>query len=77
MFLFPILQLTCFYLAVGNNPTDLYIGIVNYEVPDSKECFNNSLITVFNRNESCEFYKISCRFLNEFDETLANKVSYT
>lgn len=75
MFLFPILQLSCFYLAIGNDPKDLNLGVVNYEIDDPKYCFNESLVTALSAEDTCNFHKISCRYINGFDSTLAKKVS--
>lgn len=75
-FLFPILQLTCFYLAIGGNPRNLNIGIVNQEVMNFQDCANSSLITATAQDDSCDLYKISCRFIEELGDDLAKKVSY-
>lgn len=75
-FLFPILQLSCFYLAIGGNPRDLQLGIVNDEVDDFKLCQNESLITTFAHDYTCDLYKISCRFLHELTPDIAKKVYF-
>ncbi|XP_055688091.1 ABC transporter G family member 23 [Lutzomyia longipalpis] len=75
-FLFPILQLSCFYLAIGGNPRDLKLGIVNYEVDDFRLCQNESLITTFAHDYTCDLYKISCRFLHELTPDIAKKVYF-
>lgn len=69
MLLFPILDLGCFYLAVGRNPGNLRIGIVNHEVDQWHNCYSPDLITVTNYNETCNFHQISCRFIHELDRT--------
>lgn len=69
MLLFPILDLGCFYLAVGRNPANLPIGIVNNEVDQWHNCYSQNLITVTNYNETCNFHQISCRFIHELDRT--------
>ncbi|GAB0099833.1 ABC transporter G family member 20 [Sergentomyia squamirostris] len=75
-FLFPILQLSCFYLAIGGNPKNLKFGIVNDEVEDYRLCQNDSLITTFAHDYTCDLYKISCRFLHELTPDIASKVYY-
>lgn len=81
MFLFPILQCTCFYLAIGDNPKHLKLGIVNDEVTNYSDCFNSSLITaairnstVPNESHSCDLHKISCRYLREIPTEIAEQV---
>lgn len=64
-FLFPILQCTCFYLAIGDNPKNLQLGIVNGEVSNWRECFNESLVTAHVHDYECNLTKISCRYLKE------------
>lgn len=75
-FLFPILQLSCFYSAIGGNPKDLEIGVVNREVNNYMECYNDSLITTFAHDYTCDLHKISCRFLTAFDDDVAKKVYF-
>ncbi|XP_004530724.1 ABC transporter G family member 23 [Ceratitis capitata] len=76
MLLFPIIQLTCFYLAIGKTPTNLKIGIVTQEVNDYTICFDRNLRTVYNYNDTCEFDKISCRYINELGDDIAERVYY-
>ncbi|XP_054726104.1 ABC transporter G family member 23 [Anastrepha obliqua] len=76
MLLFPIIQLSCFYLAIGKTPTNLKLGIVSEEVNDYATCFDRNLITVYNQNDSCEFEKISCRYISELGDNIAQRVYY-
>lgn len=76
MFLFPILQCTCFYLAIGDNPKSLSIGIVNDELSDYRTCFNKSLITTTVDGDECYFNKISCRYLSKIPPELADQVYF-
>lgn len=76
-FLFPILQCTCFYLAIGDNPKDLMLGIVNDEVPNWNECFNDSLVTTRIRDEfECDLMKTSCRYLRGIPSDVAKQVRF-
>ncbi|XP_061386051.1 ABC transporter G family member 20 [Musca vetustissima] len=63
MLLFPIIQLSCFYMAVGKTPTNLKIGIVNDEVRQWESCYNPDLITVTPANDTCYFSNLSCRYI--------------
>lgn len=74
MLFFPLIQLTCFYLAIGKTPTNLKLGIVTGEVNDYATCFDQNLRTVFNHNDTCEFEKISCRYIIELGDGIAERV---
>lgn len=73
---FPIFQLVCFYVAVGGNPIGLKIAIVNDEVPNYQDCSNSSLITTFVHDSTCDLHKLSCRFLNHINDSVAIKHFY-
>ena len=51
------------------------IGIVNEEVMNFQECQNSSLMTAVATEDSCDLFKISCRFIEELGDELAKKVS--
>lgn len=76
MLMFPIVQLSCFYLAIGKTPTDLKIGIVNEEINNINDCFNSSLKTVFANEDICEFNDISCRYINELGDKSAHRIYF-
>ncbi|KAH8265045.1 hypothetical protein KR038_004913 [Drosophila bunnanda] len=79
MLLFPIIQLTCFYLAIGKTPTNLEIGVYSGEVQSYGECFNESLITVYHDEDTevCQFHKLSCRYIRELGDDVATRKYYT
>lgn len=76
IFLFPILQIASFYLAIGGNPENLKMGIVNEEVPNWMEtCYNSSLKTFTVGPEGeCSWSHLSCRFIKTLDPKIINKV---
>ncbi|KAL5282687.1 hypothetical protein ACFFRR_005643 [Megaselia abdita] len=76
MLMFPLIQLSCFYLAIGKTPTNLRIGIVNEEVDDIHNCFNSSMKTVTAYNETCEFNKVSCRYIKELGDGTAHRIYF-
>lgn len=76
MFLFPILQCTCFFLAIGDNPKSLKLGIVNEEVANWQDCYNTSLVTAHLHDYECNLTKISCRYLKEIPPEYAIQVLY-
>lgn len=77
MFLFPILQCTCFYLAIGDNPKSLKLGIVNEEVSNLQECYNSSMVMPYINSDdsrSCNLTKVSCRYLKDIPPEYAIQV---
>ncbi|XP_053661277.1 ABC transporter G family member 20 [Anopheles marshallii] len=77
LFLYPIFQLVSFYIAVGGNPKDLRLGIVNDELANIRQCFNESLITTYYREDyDCDLYKVSCRFLEKLNRSVAIQEYY-
>ncbi|KAH8341453.1 ABC transporter G family member 20 [Drosophila kikkawai] len=79
MLLFPIIQLTCFYLAIGKTPTNLEIGVYSGEVESYGECFNDSLVTVYHDEDTelCSFHKLSCRYIRELGDDVATRKYYS
>lgn len=76
MLILPVAQVIIFYNAVGGNPIGLKLAIVSDEIINYDECFNTSLVTARVENYECSFYKISCRFLTHFNDSIAEKVFY-
>lgn len=75
VFVAPILQLICFYIAIGGNPVGLTLGIISEELNNYEDCFNESLVTTFQHDDTCDFYKLSCRFIHHLNESVAYKVT--
>lgn len=73
---FPIFQLVCFYVAVGGNPIGLNIAIVDDELHSYKDCTNTSLITTYVHDYTCDLHKVSCRFINQINDSVAIKHFY-
>ncbi|XP_073823396.1 ABC transporter G family member 23 [Musca autumnalis] len=78
MLLFPIIQLSCFYMAVGKTPTNLKLGVVNDEVHQwDTSCYNPDLITVTPSNDTCYFSNLSCRYITGLEGSdRLNRVFY-
>ena len=72
----PLIQIVFFYLAIGGNPIGLKIGVVDSEISSYQDCTNSSLITTFVHDGVCDLHKVSCRFLNSFDDNVAKKIFY-
>jgi len=69
---FPIVQIGVFIFAIGQDPKDLKIGVVNDEVGNCG--YGNNFGNVWNDEITCHFGNLSCRFLNNFDDSIATQV---
>ncbi|XP_034097636.2 ABC transporter G family member 23 [Drosophila nasuta] len=76
MLLFPIIQLTCFYLAIGKTPRNLGLGVYSGEVDSYAECFDDNLRTLYQANDTCHFNKLSCRYIRELGDDIAIRKYY-
>lgn len=72
----PILGCVTLHYGIGGEIKGIKLGIVNHEVTFNDECFNNSLVTSEIRGYDCFLHKVSCRFIQEFDENVAEKVKF-
>ncbi|XP_018343967.1 PREDICTED: ABC transporter G family member 23-like, partial [Trachymyrmex septentrionalis] len=72
--IFPILQTGLFVMAIGNNPKNLKIGIVNDEVNNCS--LNSNFGNVWSDEITCHFDNLSCRFLHNFDNSIAIQEYY-
>lgn len=75
MIIVPILQIVFFYMAIGGNPIGLKFGVVDDEFY-YHDCFNSSLVTTIAHDDVCDLHKVSCRFVQEFDDSVAIKQYY-
>jgi hypothetical protein len=64
------------YFALGNKLNGLVLGVVNDEVPSYSECHNTSLRFVEAREFDCILQKVSCRFIESFDQSIAELVGF-
>ncbi|XP_011170078.1 ABC transporter G family member 20 isoform X1 [Solenopsis invicta] len=71
---FPIVQVSVFLVAVGGDPKDIKIGIINNEAGNCD--FGSNIGNVWNDGSSCHFGNLSCRFLHNFDDSIAKKKYY-
>lgn len=70
VFLLPAIQVVFFCVAIGRDPSDLSIAVVNHEVPYSSNRGSNST-TGYNCTApvGCDFTDLSCRVLDHlFDQ---------
>ncbi|EDW12203.1 ABC transporter G family member 20 [Drosophila mojavensis] len=76
MMLFPIIQLSCFYMAIGKTPKNLELGVYSGEVSSYAECFDESLQTIYTVNDTCRFNKLSCRYIQALGDDIATRKYY-
>ncbi|XP_003696091.1 ABC transporter G family member 20 isoform X1 [Apis florea] len=68
VFALPVMQVVLFCLAIGKDPTDLKMAIVNHEIP-----FGNSSCPV---SDGCNLSLLSCRYLSFLNSDLIEKQYY-
>ncbi|KAI9585374.1 hypothetical protein GQX74_001221 [Glossina fuscipes] len=67
MLLFPLIDLTCFYLAIGRTPQDLKVGLVSEEFSKWETCHDPQLRMVSAFNETCYLSNTSCLYVKELE----------
>lgn len=67
MLFLPLITILLFLVAIGGNPKDLKIGIVNDEI-ESKRC-ENSILKVKRVDKTCQLSEISCSFISELNQS--------
>jgi len=72
--IFPIIQFGAFLLAIGGDPKDLKIGVVNDEAGNCDD--GNNFGNVWNDKIICHFGNLSCRFLNNIDNSIMIQVQW-
>lgn len=70
----PMISVTGMNYGIGGRIRGLRLGIVNDEVDSIEQCANRSLGRVETQERLCLPGKASCRFIDEFDEDVAEKV---
>lgn len=79
--IFPIIQVVAFFSAVGHNPRDLHLAVVNEEAALSPYgvniCSNSSLKPVTKlEDETCDLYMLSCWFLDAMEDNNIYQTPY-
>lgn len=70
--MFPIIQSSVFLFAIGNDPKGLKIGVVNDEAGNCN--YSSNLGNIWNDEVTCHFDNLSCKFLQNFDDSIAIQV---
>lgn len=76
-FVFPIVQVTLFFTAIGHNPRDIKMAVVNDEAGNCNYGLNIGSVIYKPDLEECNYVDISCRFLHGFNDALMDKVLST
>uniref|UniRef100_A0A1B0B3C6 ABC transporter domain-containing protein n=1 Tax=Glossina palpalis gambiensis TaxID=67801 RepID=A0A1B0B3C6_9MUSC len=61
IFVLPVIQVILFCLAIGRDPTNLNLAIVNGEMNDTETC---------QWNDGCHFTNLGCRYLSHLNKTV-------
>ncbi|CAO1421594.1 unnamed protein product [Diamesa tonsa] len=72
----PMISTIIFHNCIRDTFVGLKLGVVSDELSDYGDCFDDSLQTVFWKNESCELTKISCRYIALINSSFATKIYY-
>ncbi|XP_066602988.1 ABC transporter G family member 20-like [Prorops nasuta] len=75
--IFPMIQVSVFFKGIGGDPKDLTIGIVNREAGNCDNGLNLGQVIYNPVYHTCNFVDLSCRFLNEYNDSIAYKNFYT
>lgn len=70
----PFFLLFLFYTCIGLDPIGLQFAIVSDEILNYEDCYNQSLITTNVEKFECNMHQISCRFILQFNDSIAEKV---
>lgn len=72
--MFPIIQTALFFAAIGKDPRDIKMAIVNEEAGNCDYGRNIGSVIYNPDLETCDYVNISCRFLQGFNDKLMDKV---
>lgn len=70
-FIFPILEILAFLMAVGSDPKDIKLAIINDEAR-MQQCSNYSIegTAVPYSFSNCNFTNLACRFIDEIENPM-------
>ncbi|XP_029173372.1 ABC transporter G family member 23-like isoform X2 [Nylanderia fulva] len=74
--LFPLAQVGSFFGGVTDDLKDVSIGIVNEEAGNCKNNIGNNSIWYDQENFICRFSNLSCRFIHEYGDSIAEQKYY-
>ncbi|GLV32370.1 snustorr [Carabus blaptoides fortunei] len=71
IFVLPVMQVILFCLAIGRDPTDLKLAIVNHEMNYWNQSYQYCPVA-----EGCKFQNLSCRYLTHLRNSTIHKEYY-
>lgn len=74
-FIFPILQINAFFNAIGDDPKDLTMAVINHEAGNC-QAGNYLGQVLYKPDEFCDFIDLSCRFLDDFNKNVMRNKFY-
>ncbi|CAK9795740.1 ABC transporter G family member 23 [Anthophora plagiata] len=72
----PMLQMLCFFNAVGQDPKELSMYVVNHEAGNCTDGRNRGNVFYNETERTCDFVDLSCRFLNGINDSVVEKIYY-
>ncbi|CAB0037804.1 unnamed protein product [Trichogramma brassicae] len=72
-FVFPVIQTTLFFYAVGRDPQGVVVGVVNEEAGNCDWGKNQGQVIYNATRGTCDYRDLSCRFLYGFNESIMVK----
>ncbi|KOC58957.1 ABC transporter G family member 23 [Habropoda laboriosa] len=74
--LLPIVELLCFFNAVGQDPKELSMYIVNHEAGNCNGGRIRGTVFYNETERTCDFVDLSCRFLDGINDSVVEKIYY-
>ncbi|CAK9808490.1 ABC transporter G family member 20 [Anthophora quadrimaculata] len=72
----PMLQMMCFFNAVGQDPKELTMYVVNHEAGDCSGGKYRGNVFYNETDHTCDFVDLSCRFLSGINDSVVEKMYY-
>ncbi|XP_046742302.1 ABC transporter G family member 20-like isoform X1 [Diprion similis] len=74
--IFPVLQTFLFFNAIGEDPKNLHMAVVNKEAGNCNYSNIWGEVNYYEDTEDCDFVDLSCRYLHGFDDSIIIKDYY-
>ncbi|XP_063988689.1 ABC transporter G family member 20-like [Diachasmimorpha longicaudata] len=75
-FIFPLIQVNLFFNAIGQDPRDLLLAVVNDEAGDCSGGNNLGTVIYDEEEDVCDYVDLSCRFLKGFQSSIGRSAFY-
>ncbi|XP_011307480.1 ABC transporter G family member 20 [Fopius arisanus] len=75
-FIFPLIQVNVFFNAIGQDPKDLLMAVVNDEAGDCAGGKYLGTVVYDEEEDMCDYVDLSCRFISGFQEAIGRSRFY-